>query len=45
MRLTPTDEPHVFTMSDGEPFVFELDAEGRVQRVRRRYEYLAPVVR
>jgi len=45
VRLTPTDEPHVFTMSDGEPFVFELDAEGRVQRVRRRYEYLAPVVR
>lgn len=45
VRLTPTDEPHTFTMSDGEPFVFELDAEGRVQRVRRRYEYLLPVSR
>ncbi len=45
VRLTPTGEPHTFTMSDGEPFVFELDATGKVERVRRRFEYLAPVPR
>lgn len=45
VRLTPTATPHAFTMSDGEPLVFELDEEGRVERVRRRYEYLAPVER
>ncbi len=43
VRLTPTATPHAFTMSDGEPLVFEVDEAGRVQRVRRRYEYLAPV--
>jgi len=45
VRLTPTDEPNVFTMSDGEPFAFELDEAGNVRRVRRRYEYLEPVRR
>lgn len=43
VRLTPTDDPNVFTMSDGEPFAFELDESGAVVRVRRRFEYLAPV--
>lgn len=45
VRLTPTDEPHHFTMSDGEPFVFELDDAGRVRRIRRRFEYLEPLGR
>jgi CubicO group peptidase (beta-lactamase class C family) len=41
-RLTPVSE-HVFRMPDGEPVVFELGADGRVERVRRRFEYLTPV--
>jgi hypothetical protein len=45
VRLTPTAEPHHFTMSDGEPFVFELDDSGSVRRIRRRFEYLEPVGR
>ena len=45
VRLTPTDEPHRFTMSDGEPFRFELDASGKVRRIRRRFEYLEPIGR
>jgi CubicO group peptidase (beta-lactamase class C family) len=42
--LTPVSE-HTFRMPDGEPVVFELDASGRVERVRRRFEYLTPVAR
>jgi hypothetical protein len=30
-------------MSDGELVVFELGADGRVERIRRRFEYLTPV--
>ncbi len=29
-------------MSDGELVVFEMDDEGKVERIRRRYEYLLP---
>jgi CubicO group peptidase (beta-lactamase class C family) len=42
VRLTPTDTPGAFKMSDGEPVVFETDAEGNVVRIRRRFEYLTP---
>jgi CubicO group peptidase (beta-lactamase class C family) len=41
-RLVPVAE-NVFRMPDGEPVVFELDASGKVERVRRRFEYLTPV--
>ena len=41
-RLTPVSE-HTFRMPDGEPVVFELGAGGRVERMRRRFEYLTPV--
>lgn len=40
-RLEPVAE-HTFRMSDGELVVFEMDEEGRVERIRRRYEYLLP---
>jgi hypothetical protein len=30
-------------MSDGEYVVFELDAGGKVERVRRRYDYVYPL--
>ncbi len=40
-RLQPVAE-HTFRLSDGELVVFELDAEGRVERIRRRYDYLYP---
>ncbi|HEX2463349.1 MAG TPA: serine hydrolase domain-containing protein [Thermoanaerobaculia bacterium] len=43
-RLVPVSE-HVFRMPDGEPVVFEIGAGGRVERVRRRFEYLTPVER
>jgi CubicO group peptidase (beta-lactamase class C family) len=42
VRLTPTETPGAFKMSDGEPVVFETDAEGNVVRIRRRFEYLTP---
>jgi len=41
-RLEPVAE-HTFRMPDGEPLVFELDAAGRVERIRRRHDYLYPV--
>lgn len=40
-RLEPVS-PNTFRMSDGELVVFELGEDGRVERVRRRYEYLYP---
>ncbi len=40
-RLKPTG-PASFLLSDGEPLVFETDAQGNVIRIRRRYEYLTP---
>lgn len=40
--LTPVSDRE-FRMPDGEPVVFELDAAGHVVRMRRRFEYLAPV--
>ena len=43
-RLAPVSE-HTFRMPDGEPVVFEMGAGGRVERVRRRFEYLTPVDR
>ena len=41
-RLVPVSE-HTFRMPDGEPVVFEIGADGKVQRMRQRFEYLAPV--
>jgi CubicO group peptidase (beta-lactamase class C family) len=53
----PTDDPagaltrltHVeatrFRMPDGDPFVFELDGEGRVVRIQRRSDHIFPVTR
>ncbi len=41
-RLEPVGE-HTFRLGDGELVVFELDGEGRVERIRRRYEILLPV--
>ncbi len=40
--LEPVAE-HTFRLSDGELLVFEMGEGDRVQRVRRRYEYLYPV--
>ena len=40
--LEPVAE-HTFRMPDGEPVVFELDAAGRVERIRRRHDYLYPL--
>ena len=43
-RLVPVPgEPHMFTMSDGERVRFEMNEDGTVKRMYRRYEYLAPV--
>ncbi|MGE0641952.1 MAG: serine hydrolase domain-containing protein [Thermoanaerobaculia bacterium] len=41
-RLTAVG-PNEFRMADGEPVVFETDAEGAVVRIRRRFETLTPV--
>ena len=43
-RLEPVAE-HTFRMSDGELVVFELGADGKVERVRRRYDYIYPAGR
>ena len=43
-RLEPV-EGDTFMMSDGERVVFEMDDEGRVERIQRRYDYLYPVAR
>jgi hypothetical protein len=43
-RLTPAaGEAHAFTMGDGERVRFELNAEGTVRRMQRRYEFFTPV--
>lgn len=42
-HLTPVSE-NTFRLSDGEPVVFELDEHGMVERIKRRYEYLFPVL-
>ncbi len=42
-HLTPVSE-NTFRLSDGEPVVFELDEHGMVARIKRRYEYLFPVL-
>lgn len=41
-RLEPTGEPHTFRLPDGETLRFQLDTEGRVERLWKRYEYLLP---
>ncbi len=41
-RLEPVAE-HTFRMSDGELVIFELDDDGRVERIQRRYDYIYPV--
>lgn len=41
-RLTPVAE-HTFRMSDGELVVFELDDDGKVERIKRRYDYIYPL--
>jgi CubicO group peptidase (beta-lactamase class C family) len=41
-RLEPAGDNR-FRMDDGEHVVFELDADGKVERVRRRYDYIYPV--
>lgn len=43
-RLEPV-EGDTFKMSDGEQVVFEMDDEGQVERIQRRYDYLYPVAR
>ncbi len=43
-RLEPV-ESDTFKMSDGELVVFEMDDEGHVERIQRRYDFLYPVVR
>ncbi len=40
-RLEPVSE-HTFRMSDGELVVFELGEDGRVERIKRRYDYIYP---
>jgi CubicO group peptidase (beta-lactamase class C family) len=40
-RLTPVSE-NTFLLADGEPVVFEMNEQGLVQRIKRRYEYLYP---
>ena len=43
-RLVPVPgEPHTFTMSDGERVRFEMNDDGTVKRVLRRYETYLPV--
>jgi CubicO group peptidase (beta-lactamase class C family) len=41
-RLTPVDGD-VFRMPDGDPFIFEFDAAGQVERIQRRSDYIFPV--
>lgn len=41
-RLTPVSAG-TFKLPDGELVVFERDAMGRVERIRRRYDFLYPV--
>ncbi len=41
-RLEPVAE-NTFRMSDGELVVFELNENGEVERVRRRYDYIYPL--
>ena len=43
-RLEPAGG-NTFKMSDGELVVFEMNDEGGVERIRRRYDYLYPVAR
>lgn len=43
-RLRPAGE-NTFLMTDGEPVVFQLGPDGKVVRVKRRFEYLTPVER
>ena len=40
-HLTPISE-NIFRLSDGEHVKFELDDNGKVKRIKRRYEYLFP---
>lgn len=40
-HLTPVDK-HTFRMSDGELVVFELGKDGKVERIKRRYDYIYP---
>ncbi len=39
--LTPVGK-HTFRMADGENVVFELGKDGKVQRIKRRYDYIYP---
>ncbi|MCB1037248.1 MAG: serine hydrolase, partial [Acidobacteria bacterium] len=41
-RLVPVAE-HTFLLGDGELVVFEMREDGRVERIRRRYEILLPI--
>jgi hypothetical protein len=46
--LAPVSQ-HTFRLSDGEPLVFEMDESATadtatVRRIRKRYEYLYPVL-
>lgn len=43
-RLEPAGGD-TFKMSDGELVVFEMNDQGGVERIRRRYDYLYPVAR
>ncbi len=43
-RLEPV-EGNTFRMSDGELVIFDVDDEGHVERIQRRYDYLYPVAR
>jgi CubicO group peptidase (beta-lactamase class C family) len=43
-RLAPVaGEAHTFTMSDGERVHFEMNDDGTVRRLQKRYDYLMPV--
>ncbi len=42
-RLEPVSE-HTFRMSDGELVVFEINNQGAVERIKRRFDYIYPVV-
>ena len=39
--LTPVGK-HTFRMADGENVVFELGQDGKVERIRKRYDYIYP---
>ncbi len=39
--LTPVGK-HTFRMADGENVVFELGQDGKVKRIRKRYDYIYP---